>query len=661
MKTFKLIVGMMALIAASCSHNNELPVEQDLYKSPEYKVTSHRITDNKGKVLFSAEGFSAGSDNCTDLSLSTYFPLLDSLFLRSIRQIDAGEARLPQHTPQSIWLAEVFCAADKGRESTGADSLEKYFPSRPEALPWPASSDRSSMVVAAIESAMAAGDTSYMEHVIRLSANTLRQDFDIAWSDSRSLLYGSQTYLLPQPDLYPEWMDDVDIYQSTCLGTNVSAVGAVEALASVYPDTDKSLIAKAKAIRSSIGSAFYQPNLKWFGAYQYCYPYPICLQASDNMGESIGVVLGVFSPDTAATIIENTPVFYTETPTFFPMPRSWKKPADHQAQPMVQSFRALACSKVRNGDALRPALASLIYTSATDTLSNLTSPGIVGEVCRGIFGLDFTPEGLSVDPFIPKYLKGRKELRNLPLRDAMLNIVVYGVGDSLANIHLDGKKLDKAVIPYNLKGLHGITIDMTQSSRKSSAALRNSKKSRMPITPYVYWKGPRNGLIANSDASLSYQFLVNGQFQTMLSGSDFSIYNPNEFAVINILPVYESTWIGFSQPPYRYEPEGVSHTIVPKRTKDGYAIATDLPAGEYLVTFYYVPEKETSTASLQTHEGNKREPIVFLPYRREWIDKSLARSSSAIITIGPHRTIELKTVTGKLPEIVQGKLVSISN
>lgn len=643
-----IVTAGVCLLACGCSDSGRLPEERGIYSCPEFEITSHRILDGGGNVVFSAAGYSGGNPEGESLSLTTDFPLLDSLFSASVRNLEAGEGIRPQHRPHAIWLAEVFTDAERAREDCGADTLKDVFQTLPEALPWPASSDRSAMVTAAAETALALGDSCFTARVCELGLNTLRQDFDIAWSGSRNLLYGSQTYLLPQPDLYPEWMDAVDIYQSPCLGANVAAVGAVKALNEISGKSDTLLDARANAIRSSLGSVFFQPNLAYFSAYQYCYPYPVTLQASDNMAESLGVVLGAFSADTAAMIIRRTPVFDSATPTFFPMPRSWKRRSDRIAQPMVQSFRALASGCVRNGAAFRSSFAALLFTAAADSCAEYASPGIVGNVCRGLFGLDFTGSGISISPYVPDYLPGRKELRNLRYGECSLFFTLHGTGDSIVSCRLDGRDLPGRIVPKGLKGNHNVSVSLGRRPKRKSETIRNISRSWMPMTPVVHWDSYRHAVIANTEPLVTYQLLVDGQFQTIIRGPEYSMFNPGKFAVVNFIPVYSNTWCGFSQPPYHYVPEGTRFSLKPLKRGGGYVIPSDLPAGDYLVSFTYRVGDRTSTAVLKTHNSESGEPVVFLPHTG---GGEFGRSSSAIVTVGAHRRLELKKVVGDLPEI----------
>lgn len=656
MKGLKIIlpVTVAAALLCGCGNRGRLPQERDVYVSPDFRLTSHRVI-RQGKTMFDASRYS-GQDGWGDrLCLTSDYPLLDSVFAASVGYILDGKDAQTRHHAHAVWLGEVFADIGRARLNTGVDTLGETFPVVDEALPWPASNDRSSMVTASIDVALAAGDTTFTRKVAEISRTSLRNDFDIAYSGSRGLLYGSQTYLLPQPDLYPDWMTATDIYQSPCLGTNVAAVAAVSAMDKIDARPDDSVIARSKVVRANLGTSFFAPNLRYFSAYQYCYPYPLTVQSVDNMAESIGIVTGVFSPDTARMVIRHSPVFYAYTPTMLPLPPRWKKDADSIVQPVVQGFRALAAAKVRNRTAFRSGLAGLLDIASTSGFREYASPGVVGAVCRGLFGISFGKEGLNLTPYKPDFLNGRFDLRNLRVRDAVLNLSISGTGDSIVLMNIDGKEVTDGTIPYSLKGKHTVTVAVeTRSKVPPDETIRNIRKSVMPPTPVVHWPGKRNALIANSDVSLSYGIFINGEFQTMLGGSEYSMFHPTEYTVINILPVFRNTWIGFSQPPYRYFPPGTRHILKGKRSGKDYMLSADIPAGKYLVHFTYRIGDRTAVARLQ----DDSEPVVFLE-RVKGDGSEFGRSSYTVINVGKHRRLSLRPVYGSLPEIHNAVAVAL--
>ncbi len=71
-----------------------------------------------------------------------------------------------------------------------------------------------------------------------------------------------------------------------------------------------------------------------------------------------------------------------------------------------------------------------------------------------LFGLHFTPEGITVAPVVPEGL-GDLQLTGLPYRSAILDITLTGSGTH-AELHLDGRPVP--AVPATLTGHHTLTI-----------------------------------------------------------------------------------------------------------------------------------------------------------------------------------------------------------
>ena len=75
----------------------------------------------------------------------------------------------------------------------------------------------------------------------------------------------------------------------------------------------------------------------------------------------------------------------------------------------------------------------------------------------GLFGMEFTPEGIELAPTLPSEWGG-VSLSGLHYRDAVLDLRLTGSGRRVAKFTIDGKSSRKALIPCGLTGKHTVEV-----------------------------------------------------------------------------------------------------------------------------------------------------------------------------------------------------------
>lgn len=666
--TFFALVSSIAPAVVSCKGKLlGKPDEDIIYTCPKYTMRHDSMVENDTVV----RAVSAFEIKCDDDSLLNWkidslpkgYPryqsdvaLMDALFNKSIETIARKGIIDHPHRVEASWLAYNYLLPEAATD-TLLSMVEKHsIISNTKALIWPVSSDRSSWVIAAEELSNIKGDRGLRRKIIEAASNTINIDLEYCMNRSTGVVYGSQTYLLPQPMLYPEWMEAVDIYQSPCLGTNVLLAAAIRStvrLAKTEGVKSRVEEALSDSLRSAINTTFWQPNLGYYSAYVYCYPYTIQLQATDNMAQALGVLTDVFTPETSRSIIRHTPVFDQGVPTLFPMPRSYRLDVDESMQPMVQSFWNLACSKVRNETAANIGMASLMRLALSSPHRNLTAPGIIASVFKGFAGMKFVPDGIDFNPFVPSNSGKMKKISSFRYRDAILDIEINGTGDSIATFTIDGKKSLRNHFPDTMRGKHNIVISMTSHKKRSVNGINRSVPIFMPTTPVVHWINKTNALISNNRLDYDYELMVNGQFQTMIKNGHYRLFSTKEFTTINFLPVLESTWVGFSQQPYKFYPEGTRFII---NVRDNRINLHNLPPGKYIVvlTFSGLKPGHVAIARIKNTGGEMSRPVVFYPS-----EKRHTRSSAVTIDIVRHREFYIEPALGPLPGIEKAILTKL--
>lgn len=660
-----LLVGAAAVALTACHSKSITNLftsgEPDdlIYSCESFTVTRDSVNVGGNLVSLDIIGRNDSTDSAA-VSLDGSFPVLNKLFNRAVAIVNADTLPDDNRLAHTSWLAQAYLnpqlTMKQLRRRVGKDGL---IISEPSAMPWPVTSDRPVWILAGVDAARAAGRADWADEIVKTGRATIINDHKLLVDTTTGLIYGAQSYLLPQPMLYPEWMTQADIYQSPTLGSNVMMAAAARRLLKLDKLTkfDGIPVKKiADSINSAIHANLWQPNLHYFSSYLYCYPYTLQPQTTDNMAQAAGVVYGVFDKTTSIDIVASTPVFDNGVPVLYPVPPSYRHSVDRAMQPLVQSFWTLAAFKVKNSAAALLGTASLINTSLNDSTSiNLTAPGIISLVCRGIYGMDFGDEGLSFSPVLPQAFGSSMKISRFPYRKATLDIEIKGHGDSIIGFSIDGKPMSRFIAPDTLTGHHKIEISLKQTHFINVSRVVKSKPVTMPVTPVVQWTNSRYAFFTNRYTGIEYELYVNGEFQTMFSLDRYRLFNSPGTNVINFVPVDNSVWEGFSPRPYFDVKPGDTRHVKVKATPDSALLQLDnLTAGRYLVTLIYEGNSKPAIASMSATSAHAGSNIVF----PATTDKS-ASSSSIVIPIGLDRSFTINPVDGKLPSIRRAVLTRL--
>lgn len=660
-----LLVGAAALALTSCHNKHILNIfasgnpDDLIYQCESFTVTRDSVINDGNIVSLDIIGHNDSTDSAA-IALDGSFPVLNQLFNRAVSILDKDSLPDDNLLAHSSWLAQAYLNPEltmkQLRSRVDKDGLIK---SEPSAMPWPVTSDRAVWILAGVDAARATGRSDWAEEIVETGRATILNDHKLLVDTTTGLIYGAQSYLLPQPMLYPEWMTQADIYQSPTLGSNVMMAAAARRLLKLDRLTrfdGSQLKTIADSINAAIHTNLWQPNLHYFSSYLYCYPYTLQPQTTDNMAQAAGVVYGVFDKNTSIDIVASTPVFDNGVPVLYPVPPAYRHSVDRAMQPLVQSFWTLAAFKVKNRAAALLGAASLIHTSLNDSTSiNLTASGLVAMVCRGVYGMDFGDEGLSFSPVLPQAFGSSMKLSRFPYRRATLDIYLNGYGDSITGFSIDGRPSKQYIVPDTLTGHHKVEISLKQTHFVNLSRVVKTKPVTMPLTPAVRWVNSRYATFTNRHNGIEYELFVNGEFQTMFSLDRYRLFNAPGTNVINFVPVDNSVWEGFSPRPYfDVKPGDRRHVKVTVHDDKATMNLDELTPGRYLVTFIYEGNSKPAIVSVSGSTAQAGTNIVF----PATTDKS-ASSSSIILSVGIDRLFNINPVEGTLPAIHRAVLTRL--
>lgn len=551
-----LISFLLIILLAACKE--QLPVKQSIYSCDDFEVYSDSIV--RGKISFRAISPWEISNSWIDtthhrsiLSFQSSQPFGDALF-------NKASAEKSYFTPLQIYLS---LAATHPRESMEAlrELVKKGIINRHD---FPITATNSSWPAAAWEVYCVTGDKTWLREAYNVILTSLRKELPVITSRVAPLIYGVSELLSPTDDYYPDWMTPIDRFQTISTSVNAHLFNTYTVLAEMADELElknsDEYRKKASELRSSINDLMWMPNLGFYGQYLYGDYYPILSHSTDQIANSLCILFDIATPEMASSIVAQSPVLPQGSPLVYP---SIKAP--NTDSPLVQALRALSAAKVRNENAIVAAV-SAMWNIAVDHQIPAESQSLV---LKGLLGMQFTPDGITLNPMLPAMFPGKKTLSNFRYRDSELTISVQGTGDRVAGFFIDSVSRSPALIPTDLVGKHHVDITLSGNDLPKSSINTVSPVS-FPEIPNVKWMTQSSAQIANFKPGMSYGVYLNGVFLEEIQ-SDSYTYTPKSTAIIDIVPIAEQKYFGFSPRSHVIAPEAATinipaTSITPRRT-----------------------------------------------------------------------------------------------
>jgi hypothetical protein len=397
----------------------------------------------------------------------------------------------PQLAEQSLWSVTI------NKDTIGHQYWDKII--------W---------TIAAYHHYQITGNRNFLGQAYKCSANTMKELEQITFDKESGLFMGPSVFndgiaAYPEPIYEPlnyssSVLDHKNSYHIKCLSTNCVYYGAYLALSKMGKtlNANKEVVAayeqKASNLKASILKNFYDKDKNTFN-------YLIDHQgkadkSQEGLGISFAVIFGIIDGDKAAQLISNAVVSKFGITSICPdFPRySSSKPGRHNniIWPMVNGFYANA------------ALLSESYASFTNELFSLThlaldadkgdynfreiynpysgkpdggyqaagasSPDYHWESCKlqtwsatayismvvnGLIGIKTNETTMTFKPYLPIGIT-HIELKNLAYRNAVLNVLIEGKGNSIKSFTVDGKERKDHSLDSKISGTHTISIKL---------------------------------------------------------------------------------------------------------------------------------------------------------------------------------------------------------
>ncbi len=435
---------------------------------------------------------------------------------------------------------------------------------------WPISSDRMIWALAAWEIYLVTGDNDWLQKSYSIIKNSAESDLATVLDPETKLFRGESSFLDWREQTYPTWMDPKDIFESKNLGTNAvhyQTYIIIAMMAKQLGESTEKYLKIADGIKEGMNKYFWLEDEGYFGQYLYGRNYFSLSSRSEALGEALAILFDIANSNRGEKVIENIPIVEFGVPCIYPQIPDIPPYHNDAVWPFVEAYKAWASAKVGNTKSVEASLAA-IYRAAALFLTNkenfvATSGDYIGTeinssrqlwsvagnlatIYRIIFGMEFTPEGLKLNPFVPKSYDGQKELKNFRYRNSILDISLKGYGNKVRSVLFDSKETKDEFIPDNLSGKHKLEIQLTNEINENTKINLVDVKYAVQ-TPTTVFEG--NKLKWNSvEGAASYRIIKNGVKIDETKGTNYLI-DVADYAEYQVATVDEKGFQSFLSEP----------------------------------------------------------------------------------------------------------------
>jgi hypothetical protein len=286
----------------------------------------------------------------------------------------------------------------------------------------------------------------------------------------------------------------------------------------------------------------------------------------------LAVTTGALDRERTERMAAQLPVVPFGVPSFWPYIPDVTPYHNAGIWPQVVGFYAWAGAEAGNAMAVEHALAS-IYRAAALFLTNkenwvaetghfegtevnsdrfmASAAAQVATQMRVLFGIRLEADRMVLRPFVPRAYAGTRRLTNLRYRDAVLTVVVHGWGSRIAEVKLDGRRAEEAVIPAGLRGAH--TVEITLDGNASTGALNLVANRATPATPMTTFQAGRLQWKPVSGAA-RYLVFRNGKQMRSTSATSVTATETSGMAEYQVAAVDSAGATSFLSEPVRIAP-----------------------------------------------------------------------------------------------------------
>jgi hypothetical protein len=517
---------------------------------------------------------------------SSNLPLIDALYNLSLEEIkldteDDGTFRTGKEwvgvwtrdISYSIVLALAAIEPEISRNSLMAKVRDgRIVQDTGTGGSWPVSTDRTTWALAAWEVYAVTGNEDWLRQSYDIIKKSAEEDLQVAFNEQTGLFKGESSFLDWRIQSYPRWMGPVPIYISETLGTNVVHFETYQILARMgqkLREPTERWQQLAQKIKQGINEQLWLPDRGFYGQFLYGNVYLAQSPRAEALGEALSVLYGVADPQQAISVVSKTPITKFGATSIYPQIPDVPPYHNQGIWPFVQAYWNWAAAEVKNEQALLHGLGAL-YRATALFLTNKENfvansgdfkgteinsdrqlwsvAGNLGMVYRVFYGMHFEPEGIRIRPVVPQAYADSRTLKNFRYRNAVFTFEISGWGTEVAEVLLDGERLQEPLIPANLQGEHRVEIRMANNSFGDQSFNLSANHTSL-ATPQVQvdqqsleWE-PVEGAVA-------YQVWHNGNLLQHVNSNRFDIEAPLDlYSEYMVAAVDSAGWPSFLSEP----------------------------------------------------------------------------------------------------------------
>lgn len=561
-RTYSLLPLMAVMLATLWGCGDKHPeYEGAIYSFEEFAFYPDSAFDNKFQIRCYDDGYElTEGDRLVKKAKKSLLPdalsmegsdrLINQLFNGGMEWTGATAIDDESTLPYRLYVYDVLCNPDSAMEEL-RQWIEKDKSNAYKPYQWPIMAASVDWALPAREIYFATGDYEWRNSNAADLMAILRRERYLTFDPDMNLFRGAtRTAANFRCDSLMNVADVASIY---CFSVNADRVTAYD-----YISLKTGLAAELRdSLAVALETYMWNPRRSSFSEMLYQWPYPIQLDAVDNLAQAAATLAGSVSEAAAERLILNSPVGSMQIYPFYPL--SAQSIPSQERIDLTTALWAAAAAKVRNAKAFNRAYSLLARRCISDSsVVNLFR----GATLRSLFGIHLTEDYLCFAPFVPQEFGDDHCLKNFRYRDATLDITISGYGDVISTVMLDDELIEDASVPSTIKGHHMLKITLSGFSRTPDG-VRVAEPVTLPYTQpaslcaddlHTLWLGKYD----------RYNIYVDGEQTYQNHGNRFNI-NPSasRATFYSFVPLADDSVAGMAAPTYSVIPSACLTTINP--------------------------------------------------------------------------------------------------
>ncbi len=460
---------------------------------------------------------------------------------------------------------------------------------------YPVSTDRIIMMLAVWETYLADGNLETLEYFYDVAKNTIEQDYTVVYDKEAGLFRGETCGLDHRDKTYGDWTSEeiqngiVTIAEGKATSTNVIYCQAMKILseaATILGKDEEEAQAWADLaadLEEAISTRLWHDELGTYASWEYpdWMGSPLSYK-QDVLGNGYAVWYNIGSEDQINSIMDNYTLVNFGANTVYPQKNAYRwtdyKYHDSGVWPGWEAILMIGAVNNENennllaeeiwNSCIRGAVACLTNYEVIDyeTGEGLHSTQQLWSVAatmagyyRVLFGMEYTTEGITFDPYVPDWMEGPFYIYDYKYRDAVLNLELNGKGDTVESIYVNGEKVENDyVLPVDAQGDYEIVINLKDSGAEDTINLKDENTAKAPTAPTARLASGK--LTWNAVANCTYKVWTGTEYVDVTSTSytiDTTVYG-----CYSVIAVDKTTglWSELSAP-LTYSPAGTTVSV----------------------------------------------------------------------------------------------------